>query len=155
METVAEFRAWARERIAELTTNIDDTRGPLTTEQAAHAAELIRQAKVFAYQLNLPGLCDRLPAREYKCAVDAIRRLEECVAWNEPAPTVQEGQAMTVVQAAEVLGISERTVRELVARDELGHFRAGNGRGQIRILPRHIQSYQERSEATGFRHLFR
>lgn len=62
--------------------------------------------------------------------------------------------SLTLIEAAGVLGISERVARDLIATGELTHHRVGNGRGQIRVLPRDIEAYQGRTE-TGFSHLFK
>ena len=60
---------------------------------------------------------------------------------------------MNIKQAAAWLGISERVARDLIARGELGHCRVGNGRGQIRVLPRDLEAYQNRNDVGGFKHL--
>jgi excisionase family DNA binding protein len=154
-DCLTSFRRWAHRAIAELTARVEgDTRGPLNTEQHAETAELIRHAKLVAFQLGLLGLCDRLPARDYKTAIDAILRLREVVEWHEPAPSPRNGQPFTVRQAADFLGISERVTRDLIASGELSSHRVGNGRGRIRIMPRDLEAYRGRTEA-GFSHLFR
>lgn len=71
----------------------------------------------------------------------ALLTLAEAI---EGKPT--KATALTVKQAGDVLGISERVVRDLVATNQLGHHRVGNGRGQVRILPRDIEEYQSRDE---------
>ena len=46
-----------------------------------------------------------------------------------------------VRQAAAVLGVSEFTLRRMLANMEIGHRRIGSGRGRIRILGSHIDAY--------------
>jgi excisionase family DNA binding protein len=151
--TTTALREWASRAIAELTDKAEgDMRGPLNTELQARAAELIRLAKLFAFRLGLVQLCNRLPARDYKTAIDAILRLTEVVEWREPAPVPQDGRALTVAQAADVLGVTGKTVYGLIESEQLGHHRVGN---RIRIRPSDLEAYQRRSERTGFRHLFR
>ena len=87
---------------------------------------------------------------------DAMTIIGRMLAWCRERPTQQTPTApMSVVDAAEWLGVSERTVRGLIASGELGHHRVGNGRGQVRILPSDLEAYQRRREAPAFRHLFR
>jgi excisionase family DNA binding protein len=77
--------------------------------------------------------------------------LSRCLATcSNPVPRT----VLTVQEAATALGISERTLRGLIATGDLGHHRVGNGRGQIRISPSDLEDYQGRTKTT-FNHLFR
>ncbi len=45
-------------------------------------------------------------------------------------------------EAAQKLGVSEHTLRRMVANRQIGHYRVGAGRGRFRFLESHIQSYR-------------
>lgn len=153
-ESVTAFRTWARRAVAAIEPMISaDVMADFDSETHADLARLVRQAKGHAYRRGLYGLANRLPESRFKTVLDALLRLRECAEWREALPT-NEGQVLTVLQAADALGISERTARDLIASGELGHHRVGSGRGRIRIRPRDVEAYQSRTEA-GFSHLFR
>jgi len=154
-DSLATFRQWVRRAADHIEPLIDrDTRGAFDHELHGLIAELIRRAKLHAFRLGLFGLANQLPEREEKTCIDALLRLRECAEWHEPAPAPVNGQPLTVLQAADALGISERTARDLIASGELTHHRVGNGRGRVRILPSDLEAYRGRTEA-GFSHLFR
>ncbi len=48
-----------------------------------------------------------------------------------------------VHNAARELGVSEVTMRRLVARREIGHYRKGTGRGLIVVTQNDLESYRK------------
>ena len=67
--------------------------------------------------------------------------------WAEREPEKLAGTALTVRQAAELLGVGERTVRDLIYSGKLKHHRIGRERGTIRILPCDLQEFLDDSRA--------
>ncbi len=47
-------------------------------------------------------------------------------------------------EAARRLGVSEITVRRMLARGEIAHYRIGSRGGRIRFTDAHLQEYRER-----------
>lgn len=53
---------------------------------------------------------------------------------------------MTVREAAEQLGLSETSLRLLVATKRIGHLRVGPSGGRIRFTPEHLAAYLDSCE---------
>lgn len=53
---------------------------------------------------------------------------------------------MSIKDAAEQLGLSEVTLRRMIAKREIGFLRFGSGRGRIRFSRKHIDEYKQRRE---------
>lgn len=51
---------------------------------------------------------------------------------------------MSVADAAEYVGVSERTIRDLVRDGQLTHYRIGRGRGFVRFRRSEIDEYLAR-----------
>lgn len=142
----ANYARWVRQQLKTL----DDGHAEPDSDYYDGIADVIAEARRRAAEAGLPDAvkaCRRLKvstAREILAAC-----LAATVGTKEPA---KSDAPLTVRQAAQALGVSERTTRDLIARGELGHHRAGNGRGQIRILPRDLDDYRNR-ERPKFRHV--
>lgn len=61
-----------------------------------------------------------------------------------------EGGSLTVDQAAKVLAISPRTVRELCEAGSLRHHRVGKKGGVIRLRAEDVEAYRESAERAVF-----
>lgn len=53
---------------------------------------------------------------------------------------------MTVREAAEQLGLSVTSLRQLVASKRIGHLRLGPSGGLIRFTPEHLSAYRDSCE---------
>jgi excisionase family DNA binding protein len=56
---------------------------------------------------------------------------------------------MTVIEAAEQIGLSPDTVYDLCRLGLLGHRRVGPRRGRIQITPEHVAAYLRKAEQGG------
>jgi excisionase family DNA binding protein len=50
---------------------------------------------------------------------------------------------LNIKEGAEYLGISAHTVRDMVERGKLTHYRPGNGRGRIKFRSSDLEAYLE------------
>jgi excisionase family DNA binding protein len=128
LRTVPEFRRWLRAGIAEIGQWID---APEPQETFfSDAVSTIREAHRLAIALEQPAvaaICERVRTPALALPV-AQRILTECL-------NALQHDALTVEEAAKHLGISQRTVYDLVRSGRLRAQRVGNGRGIIRIAP--------------------
>ncbi len=53
---------------------------------------------------------------------------------------------MSIYEAAERLGLSVTSVRQLVATRRIGHLRVGPNGGRIRFTPEHLSAYRDSCE---------
>lgn len=139
---VAQFRSWLRAEIADMDGPHPDDSLPLCEA----AVWTIKKARRLAVALELPDvakICERVTTSALALPV-AQRVLTECLASLQP-------DTLTVYQAAERLGVSERTVYDLVRSGRLRSTRIGNGRGTIRIAPADLTDI--RKPARSLRHL--
>ncbi|MEM7342500.1 MAG: excisionase family DNA-binding protein [Actinomycetota bacterium] len=61
-------------------------------------------------------------------------------------PTLQPDQLLTVAEAAEILGTTDRFPRRLIAEGRIAYIKLGEGRnGHVRIKLSVLQSYIESS----------
>ena len=110
---------------------------------------IINEAERRATMAGVPAAVQACKVRKGPFSIIAARKvLAACLGAIPEDPRAP----MTVRQAAKTLDISERLVRDLIARRTLPHHRVGNGRGQIRILPRDIEDFRNRERPT-FRHV--
>jgi excisionase family DNA binding protein len=126
--TIPEFRRWLRAEVATLGRWID---APEIQENLfSDAASMIRNARRLAIALEQPAvavICERIKTPALALP-KAQRILTECL-------NALQSDSLTVDEAAQHLGISQRTVYDLVRSGRLRAQRVGNGRGIIRIAP--------------------
>jgi excisionase family DNA binding protein len=126
--TIPEFRRWLRAEIDTLGRWID---APEIQENLfSDAASMIRNARRLAIALEQPAvaaICERIKTPALALP-KAQRVLTECL-------NALQSDSLTVDEAAQHLGISHRTVYDLVRSGRLRAQRVGNGRGIIRIAP--------------------
>jgi excisionase family DNA binding protein len=100
-------------------------------------AEIVNAAQRAALQFGAPGVADPLTTATIREGLELIGKL---CAWSEPQP-----HALTVKQAADRLGVSARTIYDLVESGLLPCQRIGTGRGTIRVAREAIERYLDRS----------
>ncbi len=110
-------------------------------EAAELAEEARRHACRFGYDMKMT------PARTPQ---EALRLVGRLLAWATPVPN-----SLTVKQAADRLGVSSRTVYDLVECGRLKCQRIGKGRGTIRIRPADLDAYSSESSEPRLRYLTR
>jgi excisionase family DNA binding protein len=59
-----------------------------------------------------------------------------------------EEQLLTIEQAADYVGVTQRTIYNWISEGTLGHYRIGEGRA-IRIGTDHLRKYLQEHEVTG------
>lgn len=120
------------------------------------AAGIVNEVSEWAAKNGHPSL-----VREWTPAAQVIevrRYLAECIAATAEKETADIKRPYTVVQAAEVLGVSKETVYREVSEGIMPHTKA---RGRIVISAEDLAKYRERNVATlptppgQFRHLGR
>jgi excisionase family DNA binding protein len=126
--TIPEFRRWLRAEIATLGRWDDE---PEVQENLfSDAASMIRNARRLAIALEQPAvaaICEKIKTPALALP-KAQRILTECL-------NALQNDSLTVAEAARHLGVSVRTVYDLVRSGRLRASRIGNGRGAIRIAP--------------------
>jgi excisionase family DNA binding protein len=126
--TIPEFRRWLRAEIATLGRWID---APEIEENLFFdAVSIIRNARRLSIALEQPAvaaICERIKTPALALPT-AQRILTECL-------NALTSDSLTVGEAAQHLGLSQRTVYDLVRSGRLRAARIGNGRGAIRIAP--------------------
>ena len=155
---MANYRQWLQAQLRYVE-EIDAHPAP-SLQHLDELRELIAESERRAAASGLPAAVGACRIRPGPIAPAVAREiLATCLAVSA-LPTAETREslssvAMSVKQAAGKLGISERVVRDLIAAGELGSHRVGNGRGQVRILPRDLETYQGRGERPALRHLGR
>ncbi len=109
------------------------------------AVELAEEAQRLACRFG----CD-VEMAPTKTPQDALRVVGRLLAWATPVP-----KALTVKQAADRLGVSARTVYDLVECGRLKCQRIGKGRGTIRIRPADLDAYSSENNEPRLRYLTR
>jgi len=142
--TIPEFRRWLRAEIATIGRWID---APEVEENLfSDAVGIIRNARRLAIALEQPAvaaICKRIKTSALALPV-AQRVLTECL-------NALQNDSLTVQEAAQHLGISQRNVYDLVRTGRLRAQRLGNGRGAIRIAPADLGNISQLSRR--LRHL--
>ena len=76
--------------------------------------------------------------------------LRRCLLRDLPTPTAN---VLTVKETAERLGVSQRTIYDLIESGRLRAQRIGIGRGTIRIRPTDLNGCLAEPEPTTYKHL--
>lgn len=132
-----EYSQWLQAEIAELD-------GPDAPDICESAANVVREARRIAQSLGYPDLIPRCPV-DLLALATARDILSRALAAIDPP----NSGPLTVKQAAERLGVSPKTIYELVASGKLRDQRIGRA---IRINPRELDGLNDTRE-TGFKHL--
>jgi excisionase family DNA binding protein len=145
--TIAEFKKWLMDRLAELEPTI---KRPANVREA----EIVTEAKAHAYNLGIYPLANCLPERETKTPLDACLRLRECLDFFD-APTPSDGTtAMDVETVAKILGVSGESIYRLCRKQLMPHTRVGK---RITISPAQLEDYRasanQKPRAKAYRHL--
>jgi excisionase family DNA binding protein len=122
-----EFKQWLEQRLAEVEATIDR---PAT----AHEANIVFEAKKYAYALRLYGLANMMPERKLKTPLDCCLRLRECLGYLESPPPVvcDDDSLIELKEAARILGYSVDRTRRLAKKGEIRHVQVGRGRIKFR-----------------------
>jgi excisionase family DNA binding protein len=142
--TISEFRRWLRAEIATIEQWRDSPE--LDENLFTEAVSIIRNAHRLAIALEQPAvaaICERIRTPALGLS-KAQRVLTECL-------NAVQSDSLTVKEAAQHLGVSTRTVYDLVRSGRLNAQRVGNGRGIIRIAPADLANISQPSRR--LRHL--
>lgn len=137
-----EYRQWLIERLAEVEERID-------RPETAQEANIVFEAKKYAYMLQLFELAELMPERELKTPLDCCLRLRECLGYleNPPPKASDEGSLngpdslIGIKEAAQILCYSEDRTRRLVNKGEIRHVRFGQGRGRFKFRREWLDEY--------------
>lgn len=129
-----QYKQWLIERLAEVEERIDR---PATPQEA----NIVFEAKKYAYALQLFELANLMPERELKTPLDCCLRLQECLRYLENPPPRASGEDSSngsdsligTKEAARILGYSEDRTRRLANKGEIRHVRFGEGRGRFKF----------------------
>jgi excisionase family DNA binding protein len=124
MRTKAELRSWLQAKIPET-----DNQQPSIDE----CRKLARKAA--------KALC-RLGIGKFLLPAERLESVSECVALlADMLGSIGEPEFIDVKQASTILGCSERTLREMVRRGAISHYRVGVGRGAIRFKMADLEGF--------------
>ena len=142
----SEFKAWLTDQLAELEPQIGERPSP-------NWAAVVAEAKGYCYALGLHDFALSLPDNEkVKTPLTAANQLRRCLAALDDPQPATDGAAMSVAQAAQLLGVSTESVYRLCRRNLLPHTRIGR---RITITRQQLMEYQpeETRRPAAYRHL--
>lgn len=137
-----QYKQWLIERLAEVEERIDR---PATAQEA----NIVYEAKKYAYALQLFELANLMPERRLKTPLDCCLRLRECLGYLEnPPPKASDEDSLNgpdsligMKEAARILGYSEDRTRRLANKGEIRHVRFGQGRGRFKFRREWLDEY--------------
>jgi len=135
MKTRSEYRDWLHEWMKKMEP-LDGSPKP----DAATVQKVVTVAGKMAARHGLGGDPSRL-AQQLKTPEDALALLADCLRLLNEAPE-PEPDTLSVAQAAQRLGCSERTLYDMVRDGRIGHYRVGRS---IRFRPQDLADYQQAS----------
>jgi excisionase family DNA binding protein len=135
--TLTQFKQWLTNRLSELE--------PTIGRPAGHSeAAIVAEAKRYMYGLGFHDFALTLPDDvPTKTPLTVCNQLRRCLLAIETHPPAVDGGDLSVVQAAQFLGVSRETVYGLCASGDLEHNRIGR---RITITSQQLANYRRQSE---------
>jgi excisionase family DNA binding protein len=141
LKTRSQYRDWLHRQMVRMEP-LDDTPKPAETE----CEKVARVAGKLGARHGLGGAV----VRRATTSEEVLRLLADCLRLLNEAPEPEQ-DTLTVREAAQRLGCSERSLYDLVRHGRIGHYRVGRS---IRFRPDDLADYQQDSRVRPtFRHL--